>query len=59
MYQVLSFQVVSQKKSWRKTKSHAFKMENIILKNMKIMENISNTLEEINNYVNEIMEELI
>jgi hypothetical protein len=34
-------------------------MENIILKNMKIMENMSNTLEEIKNYVNEIMEELI
>jgi hypothetical protein len=35
-------------------------MENIILKNMKIktiMENMSNTLEEMKNYVNEIIEE--
>ena len=46
-------------KAWWNPKARAFKMENIILKNMKIMENMSNTLEEMKNYVNEIMEELI
>jgi hypothetical protein len=47
-------------KAWWKPKAHVFKMENIILKNMKIktiMENMSNTLEEMKIYVNEIIEE--
>jgi hypothetical protein len=33
------------------------KMKNIILKNMKIMENMSNTLEEMKNSLKEIIEE--